>query len=102
MGYHLDTAWDQPSFHWPNCRRLREQVHVLSCCRWIVGCRVLRQIAIIFGAETTMIKNGLYSLAAVSLDGVDAEVGGVLILRDGLSPAATPLSSGPTNVPSFC
>ena len=30
-----------------------------------------------------MIKNGLYSLAAVSLDGVDAEVGGVLILRDG-------------------
>ena len=30
-----------------------------------------------------MLRNGLYSLAAVSLDGVDAEVGGVLILRDG-------------------
>lgn len=31
-----------------------------------------------------MIRNGIYSLAAVSLDGVvQAEVGGVLILRDG-------------------
>ena len=30
-----------------------------------------------------MIKNGLYSLAAVAIDGVDVEVGGVLILRDG-------------------
>jgi T3SS negative regulator,GrlR len=30
-----------------------------------------------------MIKNGLYSLTAVALDGVDVEVGGVLILRDG-------------------
>ncbi len=31
-----------------------------------------------------MIRNGIYSLAAVSLDGVvEAEVGGVLILRDG-------------------
>jgi hypothetical protein len=30
-----------------------------------------------------MIKNGLYSLAAVAIDGVDVEVGGVLILHDG-------------------
>ena len=30
-----------------------------------------------------MMKNGLYSLAAVAIDGVDVEVGGVLILRDG-------------------
>lgn len=30
-----------------------------------------------------MIKNGLYSLAAVPLDGADVEVGGVLILCDG-------------------
>ena len=30
-----------------------------------------------------MIKNGLYSLIAVAIDGVDVEVGGVLILRDG-------------------
>jgi hypothetical protein len=31
-----------------------------------------------------MIRNGLYSLAAVSLDGqAEAEVGGILILRDG-------------------
>ena len=30
-----------------------------------------------------MIRNGLFSLAAVSIDGVDVEVGGVLILRDG-------------------
>ena len=30
-----------------------------------------------------MIKNGLYSLAAVAVDGVDVEVGGVLILQDG-------------------
>jgi hypothetical protein len=27
------------------------------------------------GVETTMIKNGLYSLAAVTIDGVDVEVG---------------------------
>ena len=30
-----------------------------------------------------MIKNGLYLLTAVAIDGVDVEVGGVLILRDG-------------------
>ena len=30
-----------------------------------------------------MIKNGLYSLAAVAIDGVDVEVGGSLIVRDG-------------------
>jgi hypothetical protein len=30
-----------------------------------------------------MIRNGLYSLIAVAIDGVDVEVGGVLILRDG-------------------
>jgi len=30
-----------------------------------------------------MIKNGLYSLAAVAIDGVDVEVGGILIVRDG-------------------
>ena len=30
-----------------------------------------------------MIKNGLYSLTAVAIDGVDVEVGGVLMLRDG-------------------
>ena len=30
-----------------------------------------------------MIKNGLYSLTAVALDGVGVEVGGVLMLRDG-------------------
>ena len=35
------------------------------------------------GAETIMMKNGLYSLAAVAIDGVDVEVGGVLILQDG-------------------
>ena len=34
-------------------------------------------------AETIMIRNGLYSLIAVAIDGVDVEVGGVLILRDG-------------------
>ena len=34
-------------------------------------------------AEAIMIRNGLYSLAAVSIDGMDVEVGGVLILRDG-------------------
>jgi hypothetical protein len=34
-------------------------------------------------AGTIMIRNGIYSLAAVSIDGVDVEVGGVLILRDG-------------------
>jgi hypothetical protein len=30
-----------------------------------------------------MIRNGLYLLTAVAIDGVDVEVGGVLILRDG-------------------
>jgi hypothetical protein len=30
-----------------------------------------------------MIKNGLYSMPAVPLDGADVEVGGVLVLRDG-------------------
>ncbi len=30
-----------------------------------------------------MIKNGLYSLAAVAVDGVDVEVGGVLMLHGG-------------------
>jgi hypothetical protein len=30
-----------------------------------------------------MIKNGIYSLAAVAVDGIDVEVGGVLILQDG-------------------
>jgi len=30
-----------------------------------------------------MIKNGLYTLTATALDGVDGEVGGVLILHDG-------------------
>jgi hypothetical protein len=30
-----------------------------------------------------MIQNGLYSLAAVAIDGADLEVGGVLILLDG-------------------
>ena len=41
--------------------------------------------AMIFGgcADTIMIRNGLYSLIAVGIDGVDVEVGGVLILRDG-------------------
>jgi hypothetical protein len=34
-------------------------------------------------AEAIMISNGLYSLIAVAIDGVDVEVGGVLILRDG-------------------
>jgi hypothetical protein len=33
-------------------------------------------------SRATMIKNGLYSLAAVAVDGVDVEVGGVLILHD--------------------
>jgi hypothetical protein len=33
--------------------------------------------------EVIMIKNGLYSLNATARDGVDGEVGGVLILRDG-------------------
>ena len=35
------------------------------------------------GVETVMIKNGLYSLNAVSRDGAAENVGGVLILRDG-------------------
>jgi hypothetical protein len=30
-----------------------------------------------------MIKNGLYSLTAVAIDGADVEVGGVLMVRDG-------------------
>ena len=30
-----------------------------------------------------MLKNGLYSLIALAIDGPDIEVGGVLILRDG-------------------
>jgi hypothetical protein len=30
-----------------------------------------------------MLKNGLYSLMALAIDGADVEVGGVLILRDG-------------------
>jgi hypothetical protein len=30
-----------------------------------------------------MLRNGLYSLAAVSIDGVGVEVGGVLILHNG-------------------
>ena len=34
-------------------------------------------------AEAIMISNGLYSLIAVAIDGVDVEVGGVLILRGG-------------------
>jgi hypothetical protein len=48
-----------------------------------------------------MIKNGLYSLAAVALDGVDVEVGGVLILHDASCMEATPTSitPGPTTVP---
>ena len=35
------------------------------------------------GVETIMIRNGLYSLNAISRDGVAENVGGVLILRDG-------------------
>jgi hypothetical protein len=35
------------------------------------------------GVETIMIKNGLYSLNAITRDGVADGVGGVLILRDG-------------------
>ncbi len=35
------------------------------------------------GAGTIMIKSGLYSLTAVAIDGLDVEVGGVLILHDG-------------------
>ena len=30
-----------------------------------------------------MIRNGLYSLTAVAIDGVDVEAGGVLLLHDG-------------------
>ena len=30
-----------------------------------------------------MISNGIYSLIALAIDGVDVEVGGVLILLDG-------------------
>ena len=37
----------------------------------------------VVGAETIMMKNGLCSLAAAAIDGVDVEVGGVLILQDG-------------------
>jgi hypothetical protein len=37
----------------------------------------------LYGEEPIMIKNGLYSLGAVALDGSSAEVGGILILRDG-------------------
>src|ERR1043165_7460256 len=33
--------------------------------------------------KTIMIRNGLDSLIAVAIDGMDVEVGGVLILRDG-------------------
>jgi hypothetical protein len=44
-----------------------------------------------------MIKNGLYSLAAVAV----VEVGGVLILHDGSCMAANPtaITPGPTTVP---
>ena len=35
------------------------------------------------GTKKIMIKNGLYTLTATALDGVDGEVGGVLILHDG-------------------
>jgi hypothetical protein len=50
---------------------------------------------------TIMIRNGLYSLIAVGIDGVDVEVGGVLILRDGQIHGGTPSSftRAPTTVP---
>jgi hypothetical protein len=46
---------------------------------------ILPMSAMIFGscAETIVIRNGLYSLAATSRDVEVGEVGGVLILRDG-------------------
>ena len=43
----------------------------------------LQLVCNVSGVETNMIRNGLYSLIAVAIDGVDVEVGGVLILRDG-------------------
>jgi hypothetical protein len=39
-----------------------------------------------------MIRNGLYSLNATSRDGVDGDVGGVLILATASCMAATPTS----------
>ena len=39
-----------------------------------------------------MIRNGIYSLIALAIDGVDVEVGGVLILLDGKCTAVTPMS----------
>jgi hypothetical protein len=47
---------------------------------------ILPKSATIFGGwvrKKIMIKNGLYTLTATALDGVDGEVGGVLILHDG-------------------
>jgi T3SS negative regulator,GrlR len=46
---------------------------------------ILPMLAMFFGGcpGTIMIRNGLYSLTDVGIDGVDVEVGGVLILRDG-------------------
>jgi len=40
-------------------------------------------LSVIGSVETIMIKNGLYSLNAITRDGVADDVGGVLILRDG-------------------
>jgi hypothetical protein len=48
--------------------------------------RLLRlAVGLIVGTagKAIMIRNGLYSLAAVAIDGMDVEVGGVPILRDG-------------------
>ena len=52
---------------------MRESVTILPMSVMILGACV----------ETIMIRNGLYSLIAVAIDGVDVEVGGVMILRDG-------------------
>ncbi len=47
-----------------------------------------------------MIRNGLYSLIAVAIDGVDVEVGGVLILCDGqIHGDSLRFTRGPTTVP---
>ncbi|MEH2546025.1 hypothetical protein V1283_002670 [Bradyrhizobium sp. AZCC 2262] len=51
------------------------------------------------GAETIMIKNGLYALAAIPRQGSGDEVSGVLILNDGTMLGATlsSITRGPTN-----
>ena len=69
------------SYEQPN-RAKRYTVALSSARRSALGVRGVGGRRAL-GPETIMMKNGLYSLAAVAIDGVDVEVGGVLILQDG-------------------